>query len=191
MSDGIFQKAMGFLQQPIKAFENEKKTDLTTAFTYMATLAIILVILSGVVSIITVPELGTAVLATIVMGYIGVLVGGVIVGLWVHLWAYIFGAKGGLNQTLKTIFYGGTPNYLLGWIPYIGPIFMIWDIILYYLGLKTLHGMPGDRAALTIIIAIVIPVIIITIAAAWLYLMLASYGGLGGEMFSPGMELPY
>ena len=126
MSNEIFQKAMGFLQQPTKAFEKEKKTDITSAFVYMAALAIIVAVLSGIVSLFT-PAAAPFVIFTIVGGYIGIIIGSVIIGLWLHLWAYIFGAKKGLNQTMKTVFYGGTPNYLLGWIPipYINILFSI------------------------------------------------------------------
>ena len=190
MSDGIFQKAMGFLQQPTKAFDKEKKTDLTSAFTYMAVLAIIVAVLSGIVAIIMAPVLGVFVVATMVAAYIGVLIGNIIGGLWLHLWAYIFGAKKGLNQTLKTVFYAGTPNYLLGWIPIINWVFMLWGLFLDYVGLKTLHGMPGNRAALAVIIAIVIPVIIAALAAVYFISLFSSYGGFGGEMFPPGMVLP-
>ena len=113
-----------------------------------------------------------------------------IAGLWLHLWAYIFGAKKGLHQTLKTVFYGGTPSYLLGWIPFIAILFWLWSLYLQWIGLQKLHDMPGNKALLSILIAFILPLIILTILALlalsfFLMPFMAEYGG------SQGFQIPY
>jgi hypothetical protein len=156
MLNDIFQKAMGFLQKPAKAYDKEKGTDVFEAFKYMAILFLVVSVLTAVISLQPL---------TFVLVYVYGIVSTVIAGLWLHLWAYIFGAKRGLHQTLKTVFYGGTPNYLLGWIPYIGILFWLWTLYLNWTGLQRLHGMPGDRATFSILVAFVVPMAIMVILA--------------------------
>jgi hypothetical protein len=181
MLNDIFQKAMGFLKQPAKAFEKESATDVTAAFKYMLVLMLVVAILSAAISLNALAFVGI---------YVFGIFGSVIVGLWLHLWAYIFGAKKGLNQTLKTVFYGGTPNYLLGWIPIINILASLYAIYLYWVGLKGLQVMPGDKALFAILIAIIIPMIILVVMGLLLLAALAPIlGGTGG--LGPGFPLPY
>jgi hypothetical protein len=188
MLSKIFDKAMVFLKQPAKAFDNEKKTEVMEAFIYMAVLSIVAAVLSGVVSLFS--TLPVFVLSVIVLGYIGSIVISVIIGLWLHLWAYIFGAKKGLHQTLKTVFYAGTPNYLLGWIPFIGIIFWLWTIYLNWIGLQRLQGLPGNKAAGAILIAFIIPAIIIGALVILGLALMSAYSTFSPDMLPAGMEMP-
>ena len=179
---------MGFLQQPTKAFASEKKTELPEAFIYMAILSIVSAVLGGIIGLVFVgPLLG---IVGIIGGYIGGLIFAVIGGLWLHLWAYIFGAKGGLNQTLKATFYGGTPSYLLGWIPAIGGLFGLWSLYLQWTGLKSLHGMEGSKAAFAMVITFIIPALIIVVL---LMIGIALFTSMGGDlgMMPPMFETPF
>ncbi len=170
MLEKLFQKAMGFLQKPEAAFNKEKKTELMEGFIYLAILSIITAVLSGIVSL----SFGnTLVIPTIVSGYMFGIVGAVLGGLWLHLWAYIFGAKGKLEQTLKTMFYGGTPSYLLGWVPFVGILAGLWSIYLTWIGLQNLHGLKGDRAAFAVITAFIIPLLIFAALGIMLAMMFA------------------
>jgi hypothetical protein len=189
MTNKIFKKAMGFLQQPTKAFDAEKGTEVTDSFVYMAILTVVVAVLSAIVAGVTTGS-GIIIGITMVTVYVGSLIFNVIAGLWLHLWAYIFGAKKGLNQTLKTVFYAGTPTYLLGWIPLINILAALWGLYLDWMGLQRLHGMEGGRAAAAIVIAFIIPMIILGILFLIGLAILGSMGGLGPEgMFPSGF--PY
>jgi hypothetical protein len=176
MLNKIVEKAKGFLQRPEAAFSSEKTTDPMDGFIYMAVLSLVSAILAG--AIVLSP-------LAIVEAYIFGIVFIVIAGLWLHLWALIVGAKGGLKQTLKAVFYGGTPGYLLGWIPYIGILFSLWSLYLEWMGLKVLHEMSGDKAALSIVIAIVIPAIIALVLLLTIGLFVMNMVGLSPFM-GPG-----
>ncbi len=194
------KKGFSFLTDPGTSFDNEKTTTLNEAFKYLLVLAIITAVLGAVMAAFwmsfatgfipfgSIPPEATAFMnpATIfvislVTGYVGAIIISVIWGLWLHLWAYVLGAKNGLVQTMKSVFYGGTPNYLLGWIPLVNIITMIWSWVLTGMGMVRFHGITGGRAALAIIIAIIIPVVII---AAFFAALIASLVGLG--LFQPG-----
>ncbi len=164
MLNEIFQKVMGFLQKPVKAFDAEKKTEPMEALIYVAIVSVVGAVMGGILTMATTANAlmaGVAIIGAYVAGIVLV----VISGLWLHLWAYIFGAKGGLNQTLKTVFYGGTPSYLLGWIPFIGILFFLWSLYLEWTGLQRLHGMPGDKAAFSIVVAFIIPLVVMAVLA--------------------------
>lgn len=186
MLNKLFQKAMGFLQQPKRAFDSEKGTELADGFVYLLVLSLVTAVLSGILSIFN-PTIPGLFLVAIVGAYVGGIIGAVIGGLWLHLWAYIFGAKKGLHQTLKANFYGGTPTYLLGWIPIINVLAGLWSIYLYWIGLQRLQSMPGDKAALSVVIAIIIPMLVFAALFMAGLALLSSMGGMDPNMMFPGI----
>ena len=54
--------------------------------------------------------------STAIMAFFAVVIGGfiglIISGLWLHLWVYIFGGRKGIKNTIKTVFYSYSPVYL-------------------------------------------------------------------------------
>ncbi|MBN2043212.1 MAG: YIP1 family protein [Candidatus Aenigmarchaeota archaeon] len=169
-----FNKGMEFLKEPNKAFDSVKKVTIGEAFKYMLVMSVVVAVLNGIITTLLysmVPavfaaqmpmQLGPVVLiSTIIMSYIGIIVVNLLWSLWLHLWVYILGARKGLEKTMKTVFYAGTPNYLLGWIPFINIVFGVWSLVLSGLGLMRLQEINGGKAALAIIIAIIIPVVIL------------------------------
>ncbi|MCK5022990.1 MAG: YIP1 family protein [Candidatus Aenigmarchaeota archaeon] len=185
-----FNKGISFLTEPTKSFDSVKKTSFGDAFKYMAILAIITAVLSPPVSSIISALSGVGAfepvvfVSTMVFGYIAILIGSLIWGLWLHLWVYIFGAKGQIEQTIKTVFYAGTPSYLLGWLPGINIIAGICTLLLTGTGVMRLHGMAGPKTTLAMIIAILIPFVIGAVAfAAFILPLIAT--------IAPMAQLPY
>ncbi|MBU0530864.1 MAG: YIP1 family protein, partial [Nanoarchaeota archaeon] len=171
-------KVKKFFSQPAKAFDAEKKTDMGAAFKYMLLLSLIVSILTAIVSAIFPTGIslfgpGVDVVIIFVTTYITLIIFQIIWSVWLHVWTYVFGGRKGIVQTFKSVFYGTTPTYVLGWIPIINVIMMIWSVVLTGIGLTRLHGMTGGRAAGAIIVAIIIPVIIIgaIVGMAFLYII--------------------
>ena len=139
-----------FLIRPQKAFRSLPPR-VRTGFMYLALWLLISAVLSsllgGVVKGIT----------TYVMGLLGT----VVLGFWLHFWAYLAGSRH-LETTLKIVLYGSTPTYLLGWLAtapggrYLQLIPLIWSLVLFGIGLMTLSKFSGPRAALTVIVAAVV-----------------------------------
>ncbi len=187
------KKGFSFLTDPRNSFDAEKDTNLNEAFKYLLVLAVITAVLGAIVSAFLMTFAYTFIppeaigftnpvlifVTSLVMSYVGAVVASFIWGLWLHLWTYVMGAKNGLVQTMKSVFYGGTPNYMLGWIPIINLIAAIWSFVLTGMGLMRFHGITGIKAALAIIIALVIPLVIgFAVLAAVLLPMLATFSGL-------------
>ena len=165
-------KIKEFLIHPFEAFSKEKTTSFEESLKYAATLLIVLSVLSGVVVMFTDIAFG---LLTIPLTYIFWLIGVLLGGLILHVFAYAFGARKGINQTLKAALYAATPIYLFGWIPipYILFVFSIWAAILEIIGLKTLQSMTTGRAILSVVIPVIIAVIVIAATVALLYSFLS------------------
>jgi hypothetical protein len=186
-------KAIDFLKMPAKSFDSIKGVKLGEAFKFVLVVAIVFAVLNGIAAglmgtyaSMMLPEMGAMLLPVVIIGaivggYIGVIIFLTIWGLWLHLWAYIFGARKGLEQTMKAVYYGNSPAYLLGWIPLISIVFTLWSLVLEVIGLKRLQGMETGKAALAMIIAIVIPAAIAFVALATIIApFLAGMGTLGG-----------
>ena len=191
------RKGILFLRSPQRGFDNEKEKGLKESFKYVLALAIILAVLGALVStsmlsflssVMSIPlpfDLPVLFLRSLVLNYVMTVAGLIIWSLWLHLWAYVFGARNGLVQTMKSVFYGGTPNYMFGWIPVFSIIAMIWSWFLTGIGLIRLQGINSEKAALAIIIAIAIPLIIAAVYLASMVFALLAFNPMSAPAF-PG-----
>ena len=187
---------------PSKTFDNSKEDTLGDAFKYfvviLAIFAVIVAVLiavlfslfAGMLGMLGVPmmPLGAAMGPLLAVGFfILVLVGGIIGvfidGLWLHIWVYLVGGRNGVGQTIKALMYGATPSYLLGWIPIVGIIGVIWALIVGTIGVRQLHELSTGKAVLAVIIAIAIPLII------YVAILSAFIATMPGPMF-PGPKGP-
>jgi hypothetical protein len=89
---------------------------------------------------------------------------------WLHLWVYVFGGRNGYRETLKALAFGDTPALLLGWIPMIGILAGIWALVLSFLGVRELHGISTGRALGAVLVAVIIPLLILVLLAAFLFI---------------------
>ena len=82
--------------------------------------------------------------------------------LWLHIWIKLMGGKGDLEDTINVVIYGGTPSYVLGWVPFVGSVSGIWGFIISLFGIKELHDMSYKRAAAAVILSSIVLAIIIS-----------------------------
>jgi len=185
------EKIKGFLLSPVEAFNETKEDTIGDSLKYFLPLLVIYAVLSGVASYFTLsaassmmgssmpfgmPGGGSAVgaiVSAMVGGILGVFVGGIIL----HIFVFIVGGRNGAQQTIKAVIYGYTPNLLIGWIPVVGAIGMLWSLVLEIVGIREYHEISTVKA----ILAVILPVIILAIIAVVLLgAFLLSMGGLGG-----------
>ena len=181
----IFLLARKFVLKPGKAFEETKKTKMDEAFKYLLILSLFMSLLFAAVDVydkssFTDPENPQYLLFHIIgpqawfilsfiLGYVTMIISSVFFGLWLHLWAYILGCKKGLRETLKIVFYGQSPRYLFGWIPYVSLLASVWSWSIQFVGLKKLHSMKPANAAASILIAVLVPVLALLALIFWLF----------------------
>jgi hypothetical protein len=188
------QKVVGFITSPTATFDATREDTVGNAFGYYIAILVIYAVLIAIISIIGFSALaviegilgasfqeilelllGAALGPLLAIGFfIVALVGGIIIaiidGIWLHIWAYLFGGRNGVGQTIKAVMYGLTPFFLLGWLSFIeaygigaiiAAILWIWAFILVIIGIRQLQELSTAKAVLAAIIALIIPGIII------------------------------
>ncbi len=177
----LIDKAKGCLLSPVETFRQSKDDELSTVFTYFIALLLFNAILSAALAAVmieTLPALammagGISVpVAIFLMMLVGGFIATLVFGAWLHLWVYLFGGRRGIMQTINAVIYGSTPRLLFGWIPFIGFIFTLWSLALGILGVRELQEIDSLKATLAVALAVMIPVILLIVLAA--YFMIAS-----------------
>jgi hypothetical protein len=173
----MWERIKGFLFSPSATFDASKGDTLGDAFKYFVVFLVIYALLiaiiaSAVMSLFAgmfgmfglMPFGATMGLAAAVFFFIAALIGGIIAifisGLWLHIWVYLVGGRQGVGKTIIAVLYGETPYLLLGWIPIINFIAVIWTLIVEIIGVRQLHGLTTGKAVLAVILAIIIPLIV-------------------------------
>ena len=180
------EKAKAFLLSPTNAFKKEKGTSLEDAFVYFLKILAVYAVLLGLVNF-AFSMNAIVLVTTIVVVYIGTTLGIIISGLWLHLWAYIVGARKGFEQTLKTVLYASTPTLLLGWTIVLMPVGAVWSIVLQIFGLTKLQGLTGERAVLAVLLPIVVILAAVFILGLAIIMTMLPMMMSGGISAYPGM----
>lgn len=116
------------------------------------------------------------------------------VGIWLHVWVFLLGGRGGVGQTLKTALYSYTPFLVLVWIPVIG-LFAGAVSTLYpqVVGIRELHHLSSRRAKSAVCVAAFLPVVALAVFIAMILVapppMLASLSTGSGATAVP--DCPY
>jgi len=176
------KRIKGFLWSPAETFEASKEETLSDAYVYFfPLLAIFSVLLAVIIGIVLANPVAQNILGMrpdsellkiiIALPASGIIIGGtvgvLVAGIWMHIWAYAFGGRNGLTQTIKVLLYAATPLFVLGWIPVIGTaIGAIWAVLLVLTGLMQLQEMYSGRAILALVAALVVPMVIMGVIAA-------------------------
>jgi hypothetical protein len=158
-----------FVLKPGKTFEANKKTKLADAVKYMLFFGIFFAVLNTLILAVVYPVIVTAsgLIVAVVLSYILNILRSVVGGAWLHIWTYILSARKGVAQTLKVSIYGDTPYNVLGWIPFVNIIALVWSLVLKVLGLMKLQGIGRNRAVAAIVVATVIPVMVLMLVIVY------------------------
>jgi hypothetical protein len=173
------EKVKGFLGDPVNTFNNVQAEALGSAVKYFAIWVVVYAILWTVIFYTVERQAFQALwdslglsgapvylsnpvifgLLAVVGGFAGLFIG----GLWTHLFVRAFGGRKGYRNTLKAFAYGYTPTFLFGWLPFVGPLFSIWALILNIIGIRQLHGISTGRAVGAVLLGIVVLAIIVVL----------------------------
>jgi hypothetical protein len=183
----------GFMLSPAETFRNVKDTSYGDTLVYFLALVVINTVLTLPVMLLTFPSMGTVFVSIFqqlgfgtltafgnvlfaVMMIIGSLVCLFIGAAWVHLWVYLFGGRKGYRETFKALAFGDTPALLLGWIPLVGMLAGIWSLVISVLGIRELQEISTNRALGALILAVIIPLLILIVLAAFLFIAYTETG---------------
>ncbi len=190
MINDLFQKFKDITLDPVEAFKNLRDESLGTSFVYFLVIIAVYCILSGIVSILFIgffsslmPGMSAGMVAgsslvfgiiSIVTSFIFSIIALIIGALVLHIFVYLLGGRKGLEQTIKASIYSCTPLALLGWIPLISIIAVIWSIVLEALAVRELHEISTARAVLAVIIPLIIIFGLVVVAFIMFFTIVAA-----------------
>lgn len=194
MYEQLIHNIKGLLIKPGDTFERLKNSSLTDSYQHYVILLIFYSVLMGIFSVISIlmyfydflmycasiPLLGSFFvlkiellkpilinwsLSVVYLLFLVMFFGIFLKGCFLHVFVILFGGNHGITKTLQVVMYAATPFFLLGWIPYISLIGIVWSIILCIIGLQIIQSVPGWKA----VAIILIPFIFMTI---WIFAVL-------------------
>ena len=122
----------------------------------------------GIAEAIAQPNIGSAA-AAIILTPLGLLVRWVLYGLLAYLFARLLGGSGDFSETLGVLALAVAPQALnvLGLFPYVelGSVVAIWGLLCAYVGLKTAHDLPWQRAAWATLLPFILVIVIALLGA--------------------------
>ena len=179
MIDDVISKIKGFIVSPVESYQAARADGTDVAAPYLIVLLLIHAVMTAIVTFIGISVMGMFApmmprFAMPVVLFFGALIGGAVLtilfSLWLHLWVYLLGGRKGLFETAKAVIYGMTPGMLLGWIPFIGPLFCLWSSVLQLIGVRELQEMSSGKALVAMIIAVMVPLIILVLLAMYFFI---------------------
>lgn len=172
------EKVKKLLTRPEEALRKERKTPLFQAFTYFLFLNFFYSIIGGTM-VALVYNSERLFWITSFSLYGAMIMAAFLGSAILHASSVLMGAKKGLGQTMKAVFFGMTPTLLFGWIPGIGIFFGFWSLVLEVLGLKNLHGIKSGAALGSVILAVAMIFVLLVLIAFGSLVSTAGYGSLG------------
>lgn len=147
---------------PVKFFRALKKEGgIPQAFVFYAMILGVFVVLAFVVSVVQSIVMGTlmggALLVAMWVGVYAVALGFSFVSAGLlHVWIWLFGGRARFEKTYQLFAYSSTPGLLLGWIPLVGMLGSIWNLVLLVIGVQETHKVSFMRA---LVMFVIIPIV--------------------------------
>ncbi len=171
----LLNKIKSVLVEPLKFFDSLKKEKgVKQAFIYFMLLSLFSTVLGFIVFLFTQPlmyDLASKMLGVelpkspysnlqnilfTVLGYLLGLGISFISAALLHVWILIFGGIGKFEKTYQLCVYSKTPALLLGWIPGVGFVIWLYDLVLLIIGTQRLHRISRTKSILMYVIPLVI-----------------------------------
>lgn len=165
MLENFVENTKELLLNPVETLQKLRDEKVEDAFVYLIALVVILSVLSSVIAALMgglalgIVALVFGLVGSIIGGIIGTIIGAVIV----HIFVYILGGRKGIGQTVKAVIYAFVPVAILGWIPLVGIIGIIWSFVIEILAVRELQDLSTIRAAIAVILPLVIMIVLAVI----------------------------
>ncbi len=163
----VVDTVKGFLLEPTKSFNRERKTKLPDAATYFLSLLLLESVLASFVWMLMSQFRLSPIfwLVGTFAFYIFMVALKVVWAAWLHVWVSLLSKGSDLQQTMKTVFFAKTPFYVFGWLPFINILALVWELVLTAIGLSRMHKINQGTATTIVVVAVVIPLILVTLFA--------------------------
>ncbi|MBQ4415919.1 MAG: YIP1 family protein, partial [Methanomicrobium sp.] len=165
MISNFIETGKELLLNPVDTLKKLRDEKLDQAFIFFILMIAVFTVLSTIVTgLMGVPGSLVFSLCGYALGaFIGSIIGLLITSVILHIFVYILGGRNGIEQTVKAVIYSFVPVALLGWIPLVGIIGLIWSFVLEILAIRELQDMSTARAAIAVILPLVILIVLAVI----------------------------
>jgi hypothetical protein len=192
----LITKIKQVLLEPAHFFKNLKKEKgIKSAFQYLLIFSLFATFLGFIVGqlfqnysawliskifSLTVPQsnlsMGALIFFTF-LGYCMSLVFSFVAAGVLHVWILIFGGKGNYSKTYQLFVYSRTPGFIIGWIPFVGLIAWIYDLVLLIIGTQKVHSISKLKSILMYVIpAVLLGLFFTTIMIFLIYMLRVNPG---------------
>ena len=186
----FLDKARKVLVEPSKFFKDRFTEDLSKPAVHVAIVSLIGAVIGFIFSLPVQLAIGVEIPVLFIGALIGVLLSPLwglisvsISGLIAHLFILLVGGKGGWKRTLKVLAYVYTINVFTT-IPFVGILPALYGIYLTWVGYRKQHNLTGMRAAIAILLPVVLVMFLVGIMVLVMGVALAgiigAFGAAGG-----------
>lgn len=189
--DDLIHKIKQVLTDPINFFESLKKeTGIKSAFIYLLILSLFSTILGLIVGQLfqnysydliskifgfafPKPQYTAGMLVFLTfLGYGFGLISSFIMAGILHIWILIFGGKKNYSKTYQLYIYSSTPQFVIGWIPFVGYLAWIYDLVLLIIGTQKVYNISKVKSILMYVIPLVLIGLLLLVFMIFLIFML-------------------
>ena len=153
----LFDKIKSILFKPTKFFSNLKEKGVKDAFLFSILLGLFSVILNLLTKYSAFYNLavlyGLSFPTFVILFFILSLLSQFAFAGLLHVWILIFGGKEKYSKTYQLSIYSLTPSWLVGWIPFAGPLVAtIYYLVLLIVGTQQVHKIRRTKAILMYVV---------------------------------------
>lgn len=167
------------LIRPADFFRSHQDTGLSEALRIYVLLLVFYALLTGIVRMIgnslmlmdvmmRFPLIGPFIAQKVCPLFAGygflMIIGTVLIGLYLvfilsallHPFVLLAGGEQGIGQTIKVLSYAAAPAFLIGWIPVVGIIGLLWSVLITIQGLRVCAGLTYVRSLGVVVVPILL-----------------------------------
>ncbi len=186
----LIDKSAGILLHPAETFRRLRDESLGDAFVDYGILLVIYAVVSSLIAwagiflifslipfgrgfgLVPAASFPLLVIGNIVFFILGLVIGGAIL----HLFVYLVGGRKGLEQTLKAVMYSATPVFILGWIPVLGFLAVLYSLFLEIIAVRELQEISTGRAVMAVFLPFLLILILVVLALSLFLIAFSTTG---------------
>lgn len=120
-----------------------------------------------------------------IIGYLlGLLLSFIIAGI-LHVWILVFGGKANYTKTYQLYVYSHTPNYIMGWVPFVSFFIWIYALILLIIGTQKVYDISKTKSILMYVIPVGLIVLFYLLMFGFMIIMFRTNPNIFQGIMSP------
>lgn len=176
--ESVYSRAKGVILEPEKFFKRvRKERGMDDALRYLAVVALVDAFFNAVLTSV---QRGVASFAFgFLLRYLFILAFFLVAAFVLHLSSAALGGRGSYESSLRALAYGYTPAALVGWIPWVGLLGLLYSLYLYVKGVSVLHAVSMWRSAAIVFLPVLLLAGLLFVVIVVIFAVLIALGLVG------------